>query len=150
MKKIICIILALTCVIAVAIPSVFTEKTAIEQLLALAEKYECKAIIDIDFCGDPELMVFDDDGYCKLYFQNHDMLVPIEINGVQNNKLYFGERDRKLYHLKDKDGRQFFLFNVFRNNEKYPAQMYVLAPNVISKGYSNEIFSCVSRVSFSA
>ncbi|MGN0609452.1 MAG: hypothetical protein ACI4J6_09620 [Oscillospiraceae bacterium] len=111
--------------------------------MALAEKYERKAIIDIDFCGDPELMVFDDDGYCKLYIQNNDKLLFIAINGVQNNKLYFGETDRKLYHLKDKDGRQFFLFNVFRNDEKYSAQMYILEPNVISKGYSNEIFRCI-------
>lgn len=143
MKKYICIILALMCVTAALIPSAFAEENAVERFSALSEKYERKAIIDIDFCGDPELMVFDDDGYCKLYFQNHDMLVPAEINGVQNNKLYFGETDRKLYHLKDKDGRQFFLFNVFRNDENYPAQMYILEPSLISKGYSIEIFRCI-------
>ncbi|MGN1303457.1 MAG: hypothetical protein ACI4YB_00330 [Oscillospiraceae bacterium] len=156
MKKILCIMLALICVMAAVIPSAFASdsvktfsdfsynaETVNEQLLALAEKYERKAIIDIDFCGDPELMVFDDDGYCKMYFQKNGKLLPIEISGVQNNKLYFGETDRKLYHLKGKDGRQFFLFNVFRNDEKYPAQMYALEPSYILKEDSDEIFRCV-------
>lgn len=122
----------------------YTESSENELFFELVEIYKRKAVIDVDFCGDPELIAFDEEGKGKIFFQNKDKLVQAEINGVNNNEIFFGETDRKLYHLKDKDGRQFFAFIAYRDNEHFPAAMYILEPRYLSKsGYPNETFNCI-------
>lgn len=111
----------------------YTEADVGDALFVLAEDHERKVITDLDFCGDPELIQFDKYGYGKIFFQSYDKLCQADISGVRNNRIYFGETDRKLYHLKDKSGRQLILFTVFRNDKNFPAKTYILEPTYIDK-----------------
>lgn len=113
----------------------YTDDTVSDRFIELAKEkeYERPVVIDLDFCGDPELISFDKNGFGKIFYMSYDRLDRANITGVKNDRIFFGETDRKLWHLKDKNGRQLILFTVFRNDKNFPAKSYILEPILIYK-----------------
>lgn len=105
----------------------YTEQTQEQFMEAVSECYKKKAFIDMSFDGIYEILVLKDNGYGTAYSVSSNSHEKMYVYGDSfKDEIFFGEYDRKLYHLKDKDGREFFFIAAFRHDRNFPAKFHLI------------------------
>lgn len=105
----------------------YTEQTQEQFMEAVSECYKKKAFIDMSFDGIYEILVLKDNGYGTAYSVSSNSHEKMYVYGDSfKDEIFFGEYDRKLYHLKDKDGREFYFVAAFREDRNYPVKFYTI------------------------
>ncbi len=105
----------------------YTEQTQEQFMEAVSECYKKKAFVDMTFNGIYEILVLKDNGYGTAYSVSSNSHEKMYVYGDSfKDEMFFGEYDRKLYHLKDKDGREFYFVAAFRHDRNYPVKFYTI------------------------